>query len=130
MGTRATPAAVSEGGTLNGIDLESYPAMAYLEFDAIVDAVDARECDRYPPLWSNLAGERIVLAAVAARRRGDAFAAVDFIMDFLKRDAPFWKRELHVAGDPEAPRWVSAKSADAVAAKRWGAIKSKVDGDE
>lgn len=123
-----------EDGTLNGIDLESYPAMAYLEFDAIIDAASARwmlesvtVIHRYGRI---LAGEGIVLVAVAARHRGDAFAAADFIMDFLKQDAPFWKRELHVAGDPDAPRWVSAKSADAVAAKRWGAIKTKVDGDE
>jgi molybdopterin synthase catalytic subunit len=118
----------SEGGTLDGVDLESYPAMAYVEFDAIINAAAARWAlegvtiiHRYGRI---LTGERIVLVVVASRHRSDAFAGAEFIMEFLKQDAPFWKRELRVAGDTNA-RWVAAKSADAMAAARWGVIQKQ-----
>jgi molybdopterin synthase catalytic subunit len=121
-----------ERGTLSGIDLECYPAMAYLELDAIINAASARwmlesvtVIHRYGRI---LSGERIVMVAAGARHRSDAFAAAEFIMDFLKQDAPFWKRELRVGCDPIAACWVSAKSSDAMAATRWGAFKSKIDG--
>lgn len=117
-----------EGGTLDGVNLESYPAMAYIEFDAIINAAAARWplegvtiIHRYGQI---LAGERIVLVVVASCHRSDAFAGAEFIMDFLKQDAPFWKRELRVAGGTNA-RWVTAKSADAMAAARWGVIQKQ-----
>ena len=59
--------------------------------------------------------DQIVLVAVASAHRGDAFAACEFIMDYLKTRAPFWKKE-HAA---EGTRWVEAKSADDDAAERW-----------
>jgi molybdopterin synthase catalytic subunit len=118
-----------EGGTLDGVDLESYPAMAYLELDSIINAAAARWTlqavtiiHRYGRI---LVGERIVLVAVAARHRKEAFSSAEFIMDFLKRDAPFWKRDLRVAGEANALGWVAAKPADTLAAARWGAVKKK-----
>jgi molybdopterin synthase catalytic subunit len=59
--------------------------------------------------------DRIVLVAVASAHRGDAFAACEFIMDYLKTRAPFWKKE-HRA---EGAKWVAAKSSDDAAAERW-----------
>ncbi|ULK98528.1 molybdenum cofactor biosynthesis protein MoaE [Bradyrhizobium sp. I71] len=118
-----------EGGTLDGVYLESYPAMAYLEFDSIINAADERWSlgavtiiHRYGRV---LAGERIVLVAVAARHRKEAFAAAEFIMDFLKHDAPFWKRELRADGDSGAAGWVAAKASDASAAARWGVARKE-----
>lgn len=118
-----------EGGTLNGVDLEAYPEMARRELDTIVSAASSRWAlegvtviHRYGHI---LTGERIVLVAVAARHRRDAFAAAEFMMDFLKQSAPFWKRELCVAEHSNASRWVEAKSADAVAASRWGAVEGR-----
>ena len=60
-------------------------------------------------------GERIVLVAVASAHRGDAFAACEFIMDYLKTQAPFWKKEHRAAG----ATWVEARASDDDAAERW-----------
>ena len=59
--------------------------------------------------------DQIVLVVVASGHRGDAFAACEFIMDFLKTQAPFWKKE----ETPEGARWVEAKASDDSAAERW-----------
>jgi molybdopterin synthase catalytic subunit len=59
--------------------------------------------------------DRIVFVGVASMHRGDAFAACEFIMDYLKTRAPFWKKE----GTPEGERWVETRSSDESAAKRW-----------
>ena len=59
--------------------------------------------------------DQIVLVAVASAHRGDAFAACEFIMDYLKTQAPFWKKEHR----PRAPRWVEARASDDDAAGRW-----------
>ena len=60
-------------------------------------------------------GEQIVLVMVASRHRGDAFAACEFIMDFLKTEAPFWKKEAGAGG----ARWVDARDSDLDAQKKW-----------
>lgn len=60
-------------------------------------------------------GDQIVLVAVASAHRGDAFAACEFIMDYLKTRAPFWKKEHR----PEGERWVEARTSDDQAAERW-----------
>jgi molybdopterin synthase catalytic subunit len=61
-------------------------------------------------------GDQIVLVAVAAAHRGDAFAACEFVMDYLKSEAPFWKKER----TPDGERWVDARCADDAALARWG----------
>lgn len=61
-------------------------------------------------------GEQIVFVGVAAAHRGEAFAACEFIMDYLKTQAPFWKKEQ----TPEGARWVDARVSDDAAAARWG----------
>ena len=118
-----------EGGTLSGIDLECYPAMAYLELDAIISAASVRwalESATVIHRYGRIPiGEHIVLVAVASRHRGEAFAAADLIMDFLKRDAPFWKREFRGSGEREVANWVDPKLADAVAVARWGTLTTE-----
>lgn len=101
------------------MELEHYPGMTEKSIDAI-----AREaCER----WSLLAvkvihrvgslgpTERIVYVGVASLHRGDAFAACEYIMDYLKTRAPFWKKEHTEQGE----RWVAARQSDTEAADRW-----------
>ena len=99
--------------------LEHYPGMTQNAIRKIVDEAAARwqvmDCTvihRYGELEPN---EPIVLVAVASAHRGDAFAACEFIMDYLKTQAPFWKKEHHAGG----AAWVDAKAADDEAAERW-----------
>jgi molybdopterin synthase catalytic subunit len=99
--------------------LEHYPGMTERAIQKIVDEAKARwhvlDCTvihRYGALQPN---DQIVLVAVASGHRGDAFAACEFIMDYLKTQAPFWKKEQ----TSEGARWVEAKTADDKAAERW-----------
>lgn len=110
-----------EGGTLAGLELEHFPGMAEAEITRIAE--DA--CQRWPLLgvvaihrFGRVApGEVIVLVAVASAHRQAAFAGADFIMDFLKSRAPFWKKEHHADG--RVGGWVEAKDADEAALSRW-----------
>ncbi len=110
-----------EGGRLAALELEHYPGMAEGEIARI-----AGEAARRWPLTGVTVihrhgviavGEDIVLVVTASAHRDAAFAAARFIMDFLKTDAPFWKKE-HPAGTP-AGDWVAARSDDDKAAGRW-----------
>jgi molybdopterin synthase catalytic subunit len=99
--------------------LEHYPGMTERAIAKIVDEAKARwqvmDCTvihRHGTLKPN---DQIVLVAVASGHRGDAFAACEFIMDYLKTQAPFWKKEQTAEGT----RWVEAKTADDEAAERW-----------
>ena len=109
-----------EGGRLTGLEIEHYPAMteaALADFGAQAAArfglSDWRVVHRHGQL---AAGEAIMMVATAARHRADAFAAAEFLMDWLKSRAPFWKRELTADG-PGA--WVAAKAEDEDALTRW-----------
>jgi len=100
--------------------LEHYPGMTQTAIRKIVDeaagrwqVMDCTVIHRYGDLEPN---DQIVLVAVASAHRGDAFAACEFIMDYLKTQAPFWKKE-HT---PEGARWVDARSSDDAAIARWG----------
>jgi molybdopterin synthase catalytic subunit len=99
--------------------LEHYPGMTERAIAKIVEEAKGRwqvmDCTvihRYGALQPN---DQIVLVAVASAHRGDAFAACEFIMDYLKTQAPFWKKEQAAEG----ARWVEAKAADDQAAERW-----------
>ena len=99
--------------------LEHYPGMTERAIAQIVDQAKSRwqvmDCTvihRYGALQPN---DQIVLVAVASAHRGDAFAACEFIMDYLKTQAPFWKKEQTATG----AQWVEAKSTDNKAAERW-----------
>jgi len=99
--------------------LEHYPQMTEASIRKIVEEAKSRwavmDCTvihRYGELQPS---DQIVLVVVASAHRGDAFAACEFIMDYLKTRAPFWKKE-HRA---EGARWVEARAADDDAAERW-----------
>jgi molybdopterin synthase catalytic subunit len=99
--------------------LEHYPGMTERAIAKIVDEAKARwqvmDCaviHRYGALQPN---DQIVMVAVASGHRGDAFAACEFIMDYLKTQAPFWKKEQTGQG----AQWVEAKVTDDKAAERW-----------
>jgi molybdopterin synthase catalytic subunit len=106
--------------------LEHYPGMTENAINRIVEEARAKwqvldlvVLHRYGALEP---GDQIVLVAVASSHRGDAFAACEFIMDFLKTQAPFWKKEHH----PEGARWVDARDSDERAAERWRSLKPKL----
>ncbi len=110
---------LGEGQPLLSMTLEHYPGMTEAALAEIVVEAGAR--------WPLLAvrvihrhgtlapGDPIVLVLVAAAHRGEAFAACEFIMDYLKTRAPFWKKEATAAGG----RWVDARDSDDSAAARW-----------
>ncbi|MBN9435539.1 molybdenum cofactor biosynthesis protein MoaE [Bosea sp. (in: a-proteobacteria)] len=110
-----------ESGRLAALELEHYPGMAEAEIARVAAEAAARW-----PLSGLLAihrfglirpGEQIVLVIAASSHRREAFAAADFLMDYLKTRAPFWKRE-HLA-DGSIGGWVEAKADDDRAVERW-----------
>jgi molybdopterin synthase catalytic subunit len=110
---------VSEGGAVAEMSLEHYPGMTEKAIEEIVvqararwSVIDAQVIHRVGKLKP---GDQIVLVAVAGAHRGDAFAACEFIMDYLKTRAPFWKKEQSGG----AARWVEARESDDIAAGRW-----------
>jgi len=112
---------VNDDAEVRGMTLEHYPGMTEREIARIVeearsrwDVIDCTVIHRYGELQPT---DRIVLVAVASGHRGDAFAACEFIMDYLKTRAPFWKKEKTSAGG----RWVEARASDDEAAERWKA---------
>ena len=106
-------------GGLTAMTLEHYPNMTEHEIAHIVAEAESR----WPLTGTTIihrvgrlaVGERIVLVAVASAHRGAAFAACEFLMDYLKTRAPFWKQEER-GGKSE---WVEAKTSDDAAAERW-----------
>jgi molybdopterin synthase catalytic subunit len=110
---------LNEATAVHTLTLEHYPAMTEKALAQIVDEAklrwrihDALVVHRVGELKP---GDRIVLVAVSGAHRGDAFAACEFIMDYLKTRAPFWKKEQTPAGE----RWVEARDSDDEAARRW-----------
>jgi len=110
---------INEGQGVSAMTLEHYPGMTEKALAQIVEdararweVLDACVIHRIGPLYPT---DPIVLVAVASGHRGDAFAACEFIMDFLKTRAPFWKKEATSAGE----KWVDARESDEHAAARW-----------
>jgi molybdopterin synthase catalytic subunit len=110
---------LNEGEAVAGMTLEHYPGMTERSIEAIVeearsrwDIIDALVVHRVGPL---LPTDQIVLVVVTSSHRGEAFAACEFLMDYLKTRAPFWKKERL----PEGARWVEARASDDAAAARW-----------
>lgn len=109
----------SNGGALLAMQIEHYPGMTEKAISAIMDQAvgrwglaDALVIHRFGTLHVN---DPIMMVATASRHRADAFAAAEFLMDYLKSRAPFWKKELHAAGAD----WVAATDADEAALGRW-----------
>ena len=110
---------VNAGLAVSAMTLEHYPGMTEKALEQIVEeararweVLDACVIHRIGPMRPT---DPIVLVAVASGHRGDAFAACEFIMDFLKTNAPFWKKEATQDGE----KWVDARESDAMAAARW-----------
>ena len=109
----------NDGSAIKGMTLEHYPGMTERALEDICSQAHAR-WDLIDTLvihrvGSLIPGDRIVLVGVASAHRGEAFEACEFIMDFLKTRAPFWKRE----DTSDGSRWVEARASDDVAAGRW-----------
>jgi molybdopterin synthase catalytic subunit len=110
---------VNEGDSVSRLVLEHYPGMTEKALEKIVaeargrwDVMDILVVHRVGELKP---ADQIVLVAVAGAHRGEAFAACEFVMDYLKTRAPFWKQEQ----TPRGARWVEARSSDDQAAERW-----------
>jgi molybdopterin synthase catalytic subunit len=110
----------NDGSSVATLELEHYPGMTERAIDAMIDAAaqrfalrGVRVIHRVGPLQPQ---DQIVLVAVSSAHRGDAFAACEFLMDYLKTQAPFWKKEQ----TPTGARWVDARVSDDAALARWG----------
>ncbi len=110
----------NEGDAVASMELEHYPGMTEKSIEAMVDAA----FDRFAILGARVIHrvgllaplDQIVLVAVTSSHRGESFQACEFLMDYLKTQAPFWKKEQ----TPEGARWVDARVSDDAAMARWG----------
>ena len=110
---------LNDGNTIARLTLEHYPGMTEKSLEAIVnqaksrwnimDATIIHRVGTLQPL------DQIVLVAVSSAHRNEAFSACEFMMDYLKTEAPFWKKEATAEGE----QWLEAKEADETARKRW-----------
>jgi len=108
---------------ISGLELEHYPGMT----EKALAAIEAEAHRRWPlraslivhRVGSMAPGEQIMMVATASAHRQAAFEAAEFLMDYLKSRAPFWKRE----ATPEGGRWVDARAGDEDALARWGASR-------
>ncbi|MFC7518215.1 molybdopterin synthase catalytic subunit MoaE [Herbaspirillum sp. GCM10030257] len=111
---------INDGAGVSEMELEHYPGMTEKALEDIVDQartrwniIDALVIHRVGPLKPL---DQIVLVAVTSAHRGEAFSACEFIMDYLKTEAPFWKKEQ----TPDGARWVDARVTDDRALAKWG----------
>ena len=110
----------NDGQGVSSMELEHYPGMTEKAIESMIDEAVQRfaihgarvihRVGRLQPL------DQIMMVAVTAAHRGEAFQACEFLMDYLKTQAPFWKKEQ----TPEGARWVDARSSDDAAIARWG----------
>jgi len=110
----------NEGDQVATLELEHYPGMTEKAIEAMIDAAMAR-FDIFAARVIHRVGllqplDQIVLVAVTSAHRGESFQACEFLMDYLKTQAPFWKKEETPAG----ARWVDARVSDDAALARWG----------
>ena len=110
----------NDGSTVSAMELEHYPGMTEKAIEDMIDEAfrrfdirAARVIHRVGPLQVQ---DQIVLVVVTSAHRGESFQACEFLMDYLKTQAPFWKKER----TPEGERWVDARVADDAALARWG----------
>ncbi len=110
----------NDGSTISAMELEHYPGMTEKAIEAMIDEAHRRfdilgvrvihRVGLLQPL------DQIMMVAVASINRGQSFQACEFLMDYLKTQAPFWKKE----STPEGERWVDARVSDDAALARWG----------
>ncbi|MEX8492588.1 molybdenum cofactor biosynthesis protein MoaE [Sphaerotilus sp.] len=111
-----------DSASISAMELEHYPGMTERSIEAMIDDAfrrfdlrGVRVIHRVGPLQI---ADQIVLVAVTSMHRGEAFQACEFLMDYLKSEAPFWKKET----TPEGARWVDARASDGAALTRWGIV--------
>jgi molybdopterin synthase catalytic subunit len=110
----------NDGAGVSAMELEHYPGMTERAIEAMIDEAqrrfDIRAARVIHRVGRLLPGDQIMMVAVTSAHRGQAFLACEFLMDYLKTQAPFWKKE----STPEGERWVDARSSDDAAVARWG----------
>jgi molybdopterin synthase catalytic subunit len=107
-------------GLIQSMELEHYPGMTEKSIEAMIDAAHQR-FDIFGARVIHRVGllqplDQIVMVAVTSAHRGESFAACEFLMDYLKTQAPFWKKEQ----TPEGAKWVDARVSDDAALAKWG----------
>ena len=109
----------NQGDSVSGLTLEHYPGMTEKSLAKILIEAETRWSIQGVKVIHRIGelalGDQIVFVGVASMHRGDAFQACEFIMDYLKTQAPFWKKEATEAGS----HWVDARETDTTAADRW-----------
>ena len=110
----------NDGLTVSSMELEHYPGMTEKAIEAMIDEALSR-FDIYGARVIHRVGllqplDQVVMVAVMSAHRGESFRACEFLMDYLKTQAPFWKKE----ETPEGARWVDARVSDDSALARWG----------
>jgi len=110
----------NDGQSVSVLELEHYPGMTERSIEAMIDEAFNR-FDIYAARVIHRVGvlqplDQIVLVAVSSAHRGESFQACEFLMDYLKTQAPFWKKEQ----TPEGARWVDARVSDDAALAKWG----------
>ena len=115
---------------ISALTLEHYPGMTERAIEAMIVEAEARFAVQGALVIHRVGrlrpGERIVLVATLSPHRRDAFQACEFLMDYLKTHAPFWKKETTAQGE----RWVDARVADDAAAQRWGLASANAAGGQ
>jgi molybdopterin synthase catalytic subunit len=110
----------NDGSSVASMELEHYPGMTEKSISAMMDEA-AKRFDIFAARVIHRVGllhpeDQIVFVAVTSAHRGESFKACEFLMDYLKTQAPFWKKEV----TPEGARWVDARVSDDQALARWG----------
>ena len=112
----------NDGSGVTALTLEHYPGMTERAIEAMIDVAFARFDIRAARVIHRVGElrplDQIVLVVVTSAHRGEAFQACEFLMDYLKSEAPFWKKEAMAGGE----RWVDARSTDDAALERWGVL--------
>ncbi len=116
----------NDGSSISTMELEHYPGMTEASIEAIIDQAQQR-FDIYAARVIHRVGilqplDQIVMVAVTSAHRGESFKACEFIMDYLKTQAPFWKKEQ----TSEGSRWVDARVSDDEALVKWGKATDKI----
>jgi molybdopterin synthase catalytic subunit len=119
----------NDGLNVSELELEHYPGMTEKSIEAMIDEAFAR-FDLYAARVIHRIGplqplDQIVMVAVTSAHRGESFQACEFLMDYLKTQAPFWKKEQ----TPEGARWVDARVSDEAALAKWGIEVSNLNSD-
>lgn len=115
---------LTETGSIRSMELEHYPGMTENAIEAMIDAANQR-FDIFGARVIHRVGilqplDQIVMVAVTSAHRGESFQACEFLMDYLKTQAPFWKKEQN----SEGARWVDARVSDDAALAKWGVTAS------